>query len=107
VHDDHVALTRVLEHGAQSGPIDSYPGLLIDEDPLACDPDLGQRLDLAVDILLDRRFGYYREAWLDDGWPHALATHVLRLIQPPALGAAASGEFCRCHVSTRSERVDD
>ena len=55
VHHDHVPLARVLEHGAQAGPVDGRPGLLIDVDPIAGNARLEQRLDLAVEVLLGGR----------------------------------------------------
>ena len=53
VDDDHVALARVPDDLAQSGPVGRRPGLLVDVDPLARDPDLRERVDLSIEVLLD------------------------------------------------------
>ena len=53
VDDDHVALARVPDDLAQPGPVGRRPGLLVDIDPLARDPDPGERVDLSIEILLD------------------------------------------------------
>lgn len=38
---------------AQPGPVGRRAGLLVDVDPLARDPDPGERVDLAIEVLLD------------------------------------------------------
>ncbi len=55
MHDDHVALARVRDDFPQPGPVGRRAGLLINVDPIARDPDLLERVDLPIEVLLHRR----------------------------------------------------
>jgi hypothetical protein len=55
VHDDHVAVAGVGDELSQPGAIDGRAGLLVEVDPLERDPDVGERVDLTIEVLLDHR----------------------------------------------------
>src|SRR5450755_3242978 len=55
VHDDHVTLARVRGDVSEPGPVRRRAGLPVDVDPIARDPDLLERVDLPIEILLHRR----------------------------------------------------
>lgn len=55
VHDDHVAVTGVVEHRAQAGPVGARTGLLVEVDPFGGDAGFGERVDLAFEVLLASR----------------------------------------------------
>ncbi len=55
VHDDHVTLARVRDDLSEPGPVRRRAGLPVDVDPIARDPDLFERVDLPIEVLLHRR----------------------------------------------------
>ena len=55
VHDDHVALARERDDLSEPRPARCRAGLLVDLDPVARDPSLFERVDLPIEVLLDRR----------------------------------------------------
>jgi hypothetical protein len=55
VHDDHIANAREVQQGAKTRAVGGRAGLLVDIDPISPNTDLGERLDLAVEVLLGRR----------------------------------------------------
>ncbi len=65
VHDDHVPLARVRDDLSEPGPVRRRAGLPVDVDPVARDPDLFERVDLPIEILLHRLHGYF-------GWTLAI-----------------------------------